>query len=365
LVSLIRPDLGFRIPHAVSTNAAGDSRFLLSLADVQDVVSRELKNAIAKGRDIKLTHETIQGEEKLVVTIEVKAAVPDNDYLKNKFFDDADTRRVYRFDAKTQRLEGYDVYLRRWSGSEVLILTTERIEYDKPIDPVVFTLEMPKDVVWYKGTERIPDNEKYEKMGPKETAQAFFEACGREDWEEVSKFFSPLTERTKNDLGGLKLVSLGEPFQSKGYARGKGWFVPYEIKLVRKLAFPICNDNPAKRYVLSIGSKQAHADVKRLPDNEKYEKMTPKEAIRAFFDACKKGDWEEAQKFCNGSVTNEEIQRHMKNLKDQDIHIGQPVLGKEPGHWSIPIEIYRGTRKHNLAVRNDNPAKRYIVDGGI
>ena len=41
----------------------------------------------------------------------------------------------------------------------------------------------------------------------------------------------PLNETAKNYLGGLKIVSLGEPFQSKVYAGGKGWFIPYVIKL--------------------------------------------------------------------------------------------------------------------------------------
>ena len=43
--------------------------------------------------------------------------------------------------------------------------------------------------------------------------------------------------------------------------------------------------------------------MKKLPDNEKYEKMTPKEALQAFVDACEEEDWEEAEKFCDSSVS--------------------------------------------------------------
>ena len=67
----------------------------------------------------------------------------------------------------------------------------------------------------------------------------------------------PLNEKLKSYLGGLKIVSLGEPFQSKVYAGGKGWFIPYEIKLkngeVKKFNLAMRRDNPANRYVLDGG----------------------------------------------------------------------------------------------------------------
>ena len=73
----------------------------------------------------------------------------------------------------------------------MLILAIERIEYDKPIDPAVFVLKLPEKVSLYKEPERLPDNEKYEKMTPEQAARAFFEACEKKDWDEVQKFFSP------------------------------------------------------------------------------------------------------------------------------------------------------------------------------
>ena len=222
------------------------------------MITRQRQAAQAKGWEVKSTDEiTPTGEKKVILTIEAKAGVPENQYLRNKFFNDSDTRRVYRFDVKTQRLEGFDVYLHRPDG-DVLIWTTERIEYDRPIDPTVFTLELPKNVAEYKVQERVPDNEKYEKMTPKEAARAFFEACGREDWNEVAKFCSHVDERFKEALGGLKIVRLGEPFQSKGYASpAKGSFIPYEIMLkngaVRKHNLAMRKDNPANRYVVDGG----------------------------------------------------------------------------------------------------------------
>ena len=105
----------------------------------------------------------------------------------------------------------------------------------------------------------MPDNEKYERMTPAETARAFFEACSKRDWDEAGKFWlMPITDDIKQYLGGLELVKLGEPFQAKPYG---GWFVPYEIKLnggyVKKFNLAVRNDNPApvrrRRWV--VGSR--------------------------------------------------------------------------------------------------------------
>ena len=250
---LMRPNTAMKIPHATYNWGP-----VLDLTNVRDIITRELRDSLAKGWDLKLTHEpTAMGEKQLVVTVETKAGLPDNDYLKNKYLDLADGRRVYRFNAKTQKLEGMEAYLHQ-SGGDVLVLTIERIEYDKPIDPAVFVLKLPENVGWFKELVRLPDNEKYEKMTPLEAARAFFEACGKEDWNEVQKFEDfPLRKSFKEDLGGLEILRLGKPFQSKVYAGGKGWFIPYEIKLkdgtIKKHNLAMRNDNQAHRYEVDGG----------------------------------------------------------------------------------------------------------------
>jgi hypothetical protein len=113
-------------------------------------------------------------------------------------------------------------------------------------------------MIWHKEPEILPDNERYEKMTPKEAAEVFFQACADENWEEVLKFrrISRVDDQTKTHLGGLEIVSLGEPFQSAGYDPS-GWFVPYEIRLksgeVKKYNLAIRKDNPAKRFVVDGG----------------------------------------------------------------------------------------------------------------
>jgi hypothetical protein len=165
----------------------------------------------------------------------------------------AGMRLVYRFHAKTVRLEAFDAYLHQSDG-DVKVFTLGHIEYDQPIDPKVFTLVIPRTAQEDQEPQRLPDNEKYEKMTPLEAARAFFAACAKEDWDEAAKFLSPLNDDAKKQLGGLKVVRLGEPFKSKDYP---GWFVPYEIKSkdgrTQSHNLAIRNDNPAKRYQVDGG----------------------------------------------------------------------------------------------------------------
>ncbi|MGO9111035.1 MAG: hypothetical protein ACLP9L_17570 [Thermoguttaceae bacterium] len=363
-VMLIRPDYVVQFPGA--SQGAFDTSWLLALANVQDMVTHELRAAQARGWDLKLTHETTgSGEKKLLVTVEAKSGLPADDYLKNKFFENADMRRVYRFDAKTKRLEGFDAYLHQSKG-EVLILSIERIEYEEPIDPAVFALKLPEKASRYKEPERLPDNAKYEKMTPEQAARAFFEACEKKDWNEVEKFFWPCDDRMKSCLGGLKIIRLGTPFQSKGYG---GWFIPYEIKFTMKVQFRVRNDNPAKRYVVlgpgeSSDAKRL-AELKPLADQEKYAKMSPKEAVEALVGAYTRKDVSEAYKFLEGSESLESVKKEMEGSGAfTDPRVGEASPAKEPGCWDVPVEI-SVVKKHNLAMRSDNPAKRYVVDGGI
>jgi len=137
----------------------------------------------------------------------------------------------------------------------VPVFEVTAIDYDPQLPASIFSLELPKDVVWDGQPTSLPDNEKYAKMTPKEVATAFFEACAKEDWAEAAKFWPmPLNDRFKKGLGGMTVVKIGEPFQAAPYG---GWFVPYEIKLKRgenrKHNLAVRNDNPAKRYVVDGG----------------------------------------------------------------------------------------------------------------
>ena len=230
------------------------------LLNVQDLLDNELQNA-KDNPDSKvcLWHKEIEGQDRIILEVEVVANVPEGDYLRNSFITGSDHLKVYQFDAKTKLLEGLQVYVHT-EDEDVLIFEITSIEYNTEFDDSVFALDLPENMNWCGQPKKLSDNEKYEKMTPKEAAETFFQACADENWDEALKFLSgsQIDDRTKEYLGGLTIISIGEPFQSEGYVRnGLGWFVPYEIRLksgrVRKMNLAIRKDNPAKRFVLDGG----------------------------------------------------------------------------------------------------------------
>jgi hypothetical protein len=226
------------------------------LLNVQGLLDDELQKAKnIPDRAISLWREKVEERDKIVLEVDITTDVPEDDYLRNKFIQDSDHVKVYRFDAQTELLEGLQVYVHT-AGEDVLIFEVTDIEYNIEIDDSVFALELPENMVWHKEPEILPDNEKYGQMEPKEVAQAFFQACADEDWDEFLKFWmaSEAEQRIKDYLGGLEIISIGEPFKSSQYS---GWFIPYEIKLrsgdIKKYNLAIRNDNPAHRYNVDGG----------------------------------------------------------------------------------------------------------------
>ncbi len=249
---LIRPN--HAAAGGINTGFVG---WLKPLLDVDKILVSEIKLAQEQGSELLLTHaEGLDGKDKLLVSVEAFAQGDfTNDWLKNKSIDASDNLRIYTFDAETNLLETLEVYVHT-DGEDVMVLQITDIEFNLDIDPTLFTLELPEDVIWYGQPREIADNEKYQQMGPKETAQAFFQACADENWEEFLKFWSAsaVDQRIKNYLGGIEIISIGEPFKSGRYP---GWFVPYEIKFkngsIKKMNLAVRNDNPAKRYVVDGG----------------------------------------------------------------------------------------------------------------
>jgi hypothetical protein len=225
------------------------------IMNVDGLIDNALKTTMNRTSDQLCMHnEVVKDGTELVIEIE-SAAQGDyaNDYLKNKFISDSDNKKVYRFDAETKLLKGFEVYVHT-DKEDVLIFEVNDIEYNPQLDDGLFTLELPKDVIWAEQPKDIGD--KYRQLTPKQMAEAFFKACSEENWDEFLKFWpmSAVDDNLKSYLGGLQVISLGEPFKSGLYP---GWFVPYEIKMkdgtVRKHNLAVRNDNPAKRYVFDGG----------------------------------------------------------------------------------------------------------------
>ena len=369
---------GVKLPQR--TTSAFDTEWLHRIANLSNTISNELDNARVKGWKLNLTEETgTDGRLKSVVTVLAKSGVPDNDYCKNTFMENADTRRVYRFDAQSELLESVQIYLTRPAG-EVQIFDLSQIDYNQPIDSSVWKLELPADVSWAQlEPPKLPDNEKYASMTAEQAARAFFEACSREDWNEAGKFMSPINDRVKEYLGGVKIVSLGEPFTSKDYP---GRLVPYEIELrAQEFNVRVANTNSAKRCVIMgvYDSKlrlqqdlKWSAEPEVLTNNEAYARLTPKEAVQAYFDAHSKFNWVEMRKFTSEyDVEKNKSRVEMAEKQGIDVHkmmpvfeVGEASWSPEQSAWFVKCHAVQ-VKKWNMAIRKDNPAGRWQVDGGL
>ncbi|MEN6337532.1 MAG: hypothetical protein ABFE01_25040 [Phycisphaerales bacterium] len=226
------------------------------LVEVDKVMAREAQNASQRPAEFTSYRETgADGREMIVVSVEMKSKVPATDHLRNKYIEDSDHLKTYRFNAETKLLEDLEIYVHD-AGRDVLVFQLLEAQYNTELDPALFSLELPADVIRTTTMEVLPDNVKYEQMTPKEAATAFFTACSEQNWDELLKYLgqTDVPQMLKDYLGGLEIVSIGEPFQSAGYP---GWFIPYEIKLkagfVKKHNLAIRNDNPAHRYQLDGG----------------------------------------------------------------------------------------------------------------
>jgi hypothetical protein len=92
--------------------------------------------------------------------------------------------------------------------------------------------------------------------------------------------------------------------------------------------------------------------------------MTPKDAARAFLEACAREDWDEVQKFVPEDLSDG-FKKQWGGLTIKEL--GEPFHVRTYYGWYIPyhVEFTNGGHKNmNLGMRKDNPAKRYVVDGG-
>jgi len=177
-------DVGVRFPHPAAS--AFDTEWLQRIANLSNTITNELNNAMAKGWTMSLTNEIgVDGRLKDVVTIEARSGLPANDYLKNVFMETADMRRVYVFDDQSERLDSMKIYLHAASG-DTLIFKLDQIDYNQPIDPSEWKLDLPADVSWWQNQmQMLPDNDKYASMTAEQATRAFFDACSQENWDEA------------------------------------------------------------------------------------------------------------------------------------------------------------------------------------
>jgi hypothetical protein len=89
---------------------------------------------------------------------------------------------------------------------------------------------------------------------------------------------------------------------------------------------------------------------------------TPREAALALFEGAVAQDW---QKVASVTKVDEGLKQAYGGI--HVLSVGEPFRSGTYAGWFVPYEIRMPggrIKKHNLAVRNDNPQKRFILDGG-
>lgn len=228
----------------------GFVEWLMPLLDVESVLASEL--AVARTGQMKgtLTAHEAGGAKRLILTsLRTAQGKMDNDWCRNKSINESDHTRLYTFDAGTSRLTALQVMIQN-GGEKLNVLEINEIRYNEVLDPSLFTIQLPANVVWATSPEQMPTANRPLPATPREAAAAFLEGMAAQDWDRVASVRnSGISQKLKDYGGGLTVISIGEPFQSGLY---KGWFVPYEVRLrngvVKKWNLAVRNDNPAKRF---------------------------------------------------------------------------------------------------------------------
>lgn len=177
----------------------------------------------------------------------------------------------------------------------------------------------------------------------------------------------------------MQLVSLGKAFTSPDYP---GRIVPFEIKVrTQECNLRLSNSNSAGRYVI-MGLYDRNLKPLQeltwtnapavLPDNEAYARMSPAEVAKAYYAAQLKRDWSEMEKFAPAyDVENDKRELAAAEKLGIDVNKVMPVTEAGEAFWSAEHSAYfvkcrvSQTRKWNLALRKDNPAGRWQIEGGI
>jgi hypothetical protein len=293
-------------------------------------------------------------------------------------------KKIYYIDQTTDliiKMENYRIE----DNKDFLIHTSQYSS--EPIDENFFSLEndVPKDVNVIEDNNQNYGLSKGEMNGEQaavETTRQFLQALIDKDYKKASQLSGDSEEGLKNEYVNVaQIISIGTPVLQSN------WFfpsfkVPCEVEIItldgqkiicRPNAYAGPNDSNTFMCGLTwIGYKDTVDGREYITDilsDPNYEKITPKEAAETFFKACSEKNWDEFLKFMPPLDNNDRIEQIKEYLGGlQVISIGKPFkMGEFPG-WYVPYKVRFNNglvQDWDLAIRNDNPAKRYILDGGI
>jgi len=242
----IKPD---RVVRAGRYN--GFVEWLRPLLDPQEVLSAELRAAQAGESRAAVRRDGPRIT--LTATRNAQGGFA-GDWTRNTSIAESDHTRIYEFDASTGRLTGLQVMVHE-GGTDTVVFEITEIRYNESIAPERFTVALPDHAISDVPPERMPVNQALPATA-RDAAVTFLEGMAQRDWDRVLMVYpaTAVPEGYQRYGGGLRILAIGEPFQSGLYP---GWFVPYEVELAdgthKKWNLAVRNDNPAHRWIQDGG----------------------------------------------------------------------------------------------------------------
>ena len=247
------PDIGMAY---TAPESVGFVEWMKIFLDPKTILENEI--AFAKNHDAKYSID--KTEDETILTVQANALGDfHNNYLKNASVLESDNTRIYTFEKSTSLLKSFELFIND-EGKSVKVIEIKNIAYNIPIEASTFSIKLPPGVKWQEMAE--PGYTKaFTKVTSKQAAKKFFTALSKEDFDAVKPVWDVLQvtdsrkrEMIEKEFGGLKLISLGEPFKSGLYP---GEFVPYKIRLksgeVLESNLALRNDNPTKTWIIDGG----------------------------------------------------------------------------------------------------------------
>ena len=289
--------------------------------------------AMQKICDPRLAFEELQGREKAgKVKIETTAPAKAGDFLKLTVTPNSepDQQEVYEVNPTTKLAERV-TYYRRQDNQWKEVKLIEYLDYNKPIDPKVFDLDLPSDVVKVDEIKRPPGlmrgNLTKEQIATK-VAREFFEALIAKDYEKAGLIYSGIpAERMKSLFGRLNVSRIVEVEKPAAGLHPDPTALAVRVKVV-------CG---GKKWI------QEFAPQVRLTDNQAATK-----AAREFFEAIIRNDEAAARQALEKGLVFEGFDRqnahklgeffeHYKVLRI--VEIGKPSPCPETDRLEVPVKV--------------------------
>jgi hypothetical protein len=139
----------------------------------------------------------------------------------------------------------------------------------------------------------------------------------------------------------------------------------------------VANTNAAGRYVV-MGQYDRNLQLQEefvwtappavLADTDPDAKLPPADVVKAYFQAINHADWSELAKFTTEAdlaQTRRQIEEAQKAGEPfPEFAAGEAVWSAEHSSYFVKCHM-KITKKFRMAIRNDNPARHWQVDGGI